>query len=354
MARARPGRARASAWGPLTSPDRQSMSTQTQFEYKDLEPDEQTYAFFARGARRGRDDPQHGARSTPRPTGCCASSSRPTARSSRTRAPHRLPAPQLREARREHRLPGRHPVHRPDGLRGGDGEQPRPTRWRSRSSWASSSTSASNRHARDRRGAPAHRLPLLAIGTYGMDIGAFTPFLHCFREREKILDLFEWLCGARLLYNYNWVGGVSHDFPEGWTDRAKLFLDRVRAPSSRSSTTSEPQQDLHASAPRTSASSRRSSPSATRSPGRTCAARASSGTCARKIPTAATRSTSSTCPSAKGRYGPIGSCWDRYYVRVEEMRQSGPDHRPAGDRHAARRGRRAGAVPKRVKPAAGE
>ena len=46
---------------------------------------------------------------------------------------------------------------------------------------------------------------LLAIGTYGLDIGAFTPFLHCFREREKVLDLFEWLCGARLLYNYNWI-----------------------------------------------------------------------------------------------------------------------------------------------------
>jgi Ni,Fe-hydrogenase III component G len=65
---------------------------------------------------------------------------------------------------------------------------------------------------------------LLAIGTYGLDIGAFTPFLHCFREREKILDLFEWLCGARLLYNYNWVGGVSHDLPEGWTDKARQFL----------------------------------------------------------------------------------------------------------------------------------
>ena len=47
----------------------------------------------------------------------------------------------------------------------------------------------------------------LAVGTYGMDIGAFTPFLHLLRDREKILDLFEWTCGARLLYNYNWVGG---------------------------------------------------------------------------------------------------------------------------------------------------
>ena len=40
---------------------------------------------------------------------------------------------------------------------------------------------------------------LLSVGTYGIDIGAFTPFLHCFRDREMVLDLFEWLCGARLL-----------------------------------------------------------------------------------------------------------------------------------------------------------
>ena len=65
---------------------------------------------------------------------------------------------------------------------------------------------------------------LLSIGTYAMDIGSFTPFLHCFREREKILDLFEWLCGARLLYNYNWVGGVSHDIPDGFTAKTREFL----------------------------------------------------------------------------------------------------------------------------------
>jgi len=64
----------------------------------------------------------------------------------------------------------------------------------------------------------------VAVGTYGMDIGAFTPFLHLLRDREKILDLFEWTCGARLLYNYNWVGGVSHDLPEGFVKACRAFL----------------------------------------------------------------------------------------------------------------------------------
>src|SRR2546422_6061767 len=70
---------------------------------------------------------------------------------------------------------------------------------------------------------------LLSIGTYAMDIGSFTPFLHCFREREKILDMFEWTCGARLLYNYNWVGGVSHDLPEGFIKACRQFLREFEA-----------------------------------------------------------------------------------------------------------------------------
>jgi NADH-quinone oxidoreductase subunit D len=63
----------------------------------------------------------------------------------------------------------------------------------------------------------------VAVGTYGMDLGAFTPFLHLLRDREKILDLFEWTCGARLLYNYNWIGGLSHDLPEGFIPACRAF-----------------------------------------------------------------------------------------------------------------------------------
>jgi NADH-quinone oxidoreductase subunit D len=44
-----------------------------------------------------------------------------------------------------------------------------------------------------------------------IDLGAFTPFLYAFEEREKILRLFEELSGARLLYNYIWIGGVWND-----------------------------------------------------------------------------------------------------------------------------------------------
>ncbi len=66
---------------------------------------------------------------------------------------------------------------------------------------------------------------LVSLGTYGLDMGAFTPFLYCFREREMILDLFEAACGARLTYSYLTIGGAHDDFPDGWIDRCREFLD---------------------------------------------------------------------------------------------------------------------------------
>ncbi len=66
---------------------------------------------------------------------------------------------------------------------------------------------------------------LVSLGTYGLDMGAFTPFLYCFREREMILDLFEAACGARLTYSYITPGGVHDDLPASWVERCLEFLD---------------------------------------------------------------------------------------------------------------------------------
>jgi len=65
---------------------------------------------------------------------------------------------------------------------------------------------------------------LVAIGTFGLDIGAWTPFLLLFQAREHILDMYEELCGGRLLYNYIWIGGLSHDLPDGWLKKVREFL----------------------------------------------------------------------------------------------------------------------------------
>ena len=60
---------------------------------------------------------------------------------------------------------------------------------------------------------------------YGLDTGAFTPFLYAFRDREIILDIFEELCGARLTYNYMRIGGVAHDASPSLLQRVSEFVD---------------------------------------------------------------------------------------------------------------------------------
>ncbi|HRY29723.1 MAG TPA: NADH-quinone oxidoreductase subunit D [Elusimicrobiota bacterium] len=71
---------------------------------------------------------------------------------------------------------------------------------------------------------------LVLIGTFGIDIGAFTPFLYAFgREREMILDLLDQVSGARITYNYIRIGGVMADLPAGWTEKAGKFVAHMRA-----------------------------------------------------------------------------------------------------------------------------
>ena len=67
---------------------------------------------------------------------------------------------------------------------------------------------------------------LVGVGTYLMDLGAVTPILWAFRDREGILSLFEALGGSRFNVNYMRVGGVLHDFPKGWLDECSAFLDQ--------------------------------------------------------------------------------------------------------------------------------
>lgn len=66
---------------------------------------------------------------------------------------------------------------------------------------------------------------LLALGALAMDVGAATPFVHVLKEREKVNDLMEALCGQRLTYNYVRIGGVSYDAPPGFVEKSLQFLD---------------------------------------------------------------------------------------------------------------------------------
>jgi NADH-quinone oxidoreductase subunit D len=66
---------------------------------------------------------------------------------------------------------------------------------------------------------------LIAFGTYGLDLGAFTPFMYAFREREWMMALFEKICGARLTYSYLRIGGVFNDAPPGWLKEVAHFCN---------------------------------------------------------------------------------------------------------------------------------
>ena len=192
---------------------------------------------------------------------------------------------------------------------------------------------------------------LLAAGTYGIDMGSYTPFLHCFRDRETILDLFEEVCGARLLYNYNWVGGLMYDVPEGWTDRVLKFLDRF-----------EPVVgDLNRLLSYNYIFIERTahvgvlSPELAVSYGITGPNLRGSGVAfdvRKDEPYLGYEDFDFEVPVGTGEHGPVGSCYDRYIVRIREVLQSCRLVRqaigklPAGDVQEH--------VPKRVKPPAGE
>jgi NADH-quinone oxidoreductase subunit D len=195
----------------------------------------------------------------------------------------------------------------------------------------------------------------VAVGTYTMDIGAFTPFLHLLRDREKVLDLFEWTCGARLLYNYNWVGGVSHDLPDGFVRAARDLLrefDAVTIPElidliignkifiKRLAEVGVCSPELAISYDLTGPNLRGSGlPRDLR----------------KDAPYCGYEGYDFDVAVGEGRFGSLGSCFDRNWVRVVEMRESSKILHQALDRlEKMERTDVHEKVPKRVKPPKGE
>jgi NADH-quinone oxidoreductase subunit D len=195
----------------------------------------------------------------------------------------------------------------------------------------------------------------VAVGTYAMDLGAFTPFLHLLRDREKILEMFEWTCGARLLYNFNWIGGVSHDLPPGFTTAARtmarFFLD-VTHPElvtllignrifiNRTAAVGVVTPEVAASFDLTGPNLRGSGvPRDLRKDEPYCGYE---------------NYTFDVC-LGRGEFGPLGSCFDRNWVRTMEMAESAKIVLQACDRlDAMERADVHAKVPKRVKPARSE
>ncbi len=195
----------------------------------------------------------------------------------------------------------------------------------------------------------------VAVGTYGMDLGAFTPFLHLLRDREKILDVFEWTCGARLLYNYNWIGGLSHDVPDGFVRACREIVaefDKVTWPElvnllignrifiERTAKVGVVSRELAISYDLTGPNLRGS--------GVAYDLRKAEPYCGYE-------NYEFAVPVGEGRHGPLGSCFDRNWVRVVEMKESARIISQALDRlEKLEKTDVREKVPKRAKPAKGE
>src|SRR5712671_1573082 len=67
---------------------------------------------------------------------------------------------------------------------------------------------------------------LVWLGTHGMEVGAISVMLYCFREREQLLNINEMIAGFRLFPSYMRVGGLREDLPRGFHDAVRAFLDR--------------------------------------------------------------------------------------------------------------------------------
>lgn len=192
---------------------------------------------------------------------------------------------------------------------------------------------------------------LVSMGTYGLDMGAFTPFLYAFREREFVLDLLEAACGARLTYSYATIGGVTHDLTPAWMEKCREFLDYF-APK-----IDEYDSLLsynHIFIKRTAKVGVLSQPAALDYciTGPVLRGSGIRWDLRKNMPYSSYEDFEFDVPVGEGRMGRVGDSWDRYYVRIEEMRQSVRIIRQALSRMPA--GAHRIALPKIFKVPAGE
>ena len=192
---------------------------------------------------------------------------------------------------------------------------------------------------------------LVAIGTFGLDVGAITPFTWTIRDRERVLDLFEALCGARLLYNYIWPGGVSHDLSPKFIQRTQEFLDYFETQIfeynellTGNKIFIERTADVGVMPAEVAVNFGVTGPSL-RGSGVAYDLR-------KTQPYSIYDKFEFDVPVGEGTMGTVGDSWDRYWVRMLEMEESIKIIRqamaslPNGDVHAA--------MPKKIRPAKGD
>jgi NADH-quinone oxidoreductase subunit D len=172
---------------------------------------------------------------------------------------------------------------------------------------------------------------MIALGAMAMDVGAVTPFPWALREREYVNDFIEELCGARLTYNYHRIGGVSFDMPKGWSDKVKTWLDHfgpIMEEFDRLITLNDIYVKRLANVAVISAAEAKDwglvGPNL-RGSGVKWDLRKDDGY-------SSYPDFEFDVPVGKGQFGTVGDCWDRFYVRCEECKESGKILRQALDK----------------------
>ena len=162
---------------------------------------------------------------------------------------------------------------------------------------------------------------LIALGTASMDMGAFTPFLQWLREREHINDLLELASGARLTYNYICIGGVMHDIPPGWLEKTNEFLDHFERATEQLNRLVIYNQvfinrlkNLAVISPEMAIDYNLNGPNL-RGSGIDFDLR-------RDEPYSVYPELDFKVPIGRGIEGTVGDCYDRFFVRIEEIRES--------------------------------
>ena len=161
----------------------------------------------------------------------------------------------------------------------------------------------------------------IALGATAMDIGAITPFPYILREREYVNELLEELCGARLTYNYHRIGGVGWDMPRGWRDKVLRFcdhfipvVDEFEQLIARNQIFIERTRNLAVITAPEAKSYGLVGPNL-RASGVDFDVR-------RDLPYSMYPKLKFQVPIGHGELGTVGDCWDRYWVRICEWRES--------------------------------
>jgi NADH-quinone oxidoreductase subunit D len=161
----------------------------------------------------------------------------------------------------------------------------------------------------------------IALGAMAMDIGAVTPFPYALREREYINDLFEELCGARLTFNYHRIGGVGWDMTDAWRDKVLRFLDHFE-PIIDEFHRLITMNDIFVNRLASMGTITREEAIGYGLVGPNLRASGVDFDVRRDVPYSVYPRIKFGIPVGKGEMGTLGDAWDRFWVRVEEWRES--------------------------------